>query len=67
MPREAITMGIKSIMLAKRILLCVSGEGKAEILKKVLTGPVTPKVPGSVLQLHPNLTVVADEAAMSRF
>lgn len=66
-PREAITMGIKSIMQAKRILLCVSGEAKAEILKKVLSGPVTPEVPGSILQLHPNLTVVADEAALSRF
>ena len=66
-PREAITMGIKSIIQAKRILLCVSGEAKAEILKKVLSGPVTPEVPGSILQLHPNLTVVADEAALSRF
>ncbi|MDD2189770.1 MAG: glucosamine-6-phosphate deaminase [Eubacteriales bacterium] len=64
-PGEAITMGIKSIMQAKQILLCVSGEAKAEILKKVLTGPVTPAVPGSILQIHPNLTVVADEEASS--
>lgn len=66
-PGEAITMGIKSIMQAKRILLCVSGEAKAEILKTVLTGPVTPEVPGSILQLHSNLTVVADEEALSLF
>lgn len=63
-PREAITMGIKGIMQAKRILLCVSGAAKAEILKQVLSGPVTPTVPGSILQLHRNLTVVADEDAL---
>ena len=64
-PREAITMGIKSIMQAKRIVLCVSGASKAEILKKVLTGPVTPALPGSILQMHPNLTVVADAEALA--
>ncbi len=64
-PREAITMGIKSIMQAKRIVLCVSGANKAQILKHVLTGPVTPARPGSILQMHPNLTVVADEEALS--
>lgn len=64
-PKKAITMGIKSIMQAKRIVLCVSGAHKAEILKQVLTGPVTPALPGSILQMHPNLTVVADEEALS--
>ena len=64
-PKEAITMGIKSIMQAKRIVLCVSGAHKAEILKEVLTGPVTPALPGSILQMHPNLTVVADEEALN--
>jgi glucosamine-6-phosphate deaminase len=64
-PGEAITMGIKSIMQAKRIVLCVSGAHKAEVLKQVLTGPVTPALPGSILQMHPNLTVVADEEALS--
>lgn len=59
-PKKAITMGIKAIMQAKRVLLIVSGEGKKEILKKVLFGPVTPQVPASVLQLHPNVTVIAD-------
>ena len=62
-PQQAITMGIKSIMQAKRIVLCASGESKAEILEKVLFGPVTPAVPGSILQMHPQLTVVADAAA----
>ncbi len=64
-PQRAITMGIKSIMQAKHILLCVSGERKAFVLQKVLTGPVTPAVPGSILQMHPNLIVVADEEALS--
>lgn len=64
-PRYAYTMGIRSIMCAKRILLIVSGKAKAEALKAVLYGPVTPKVPGSVLQLHPDVAVVADEEAMS--
>lgn len=62
-PTHAITMGIKSIMLAKRIVLCVSGESKAKILRDVLFGPVTPAVPGSILQMHPQLIVVADTAA----
>lgn len=64
-PRMAITMGIKSIMQAKRIVLCVTGSRKAEVLHQVLTGPVTPSVPGSILQMHPNLTVVADADALS--
>lgn len=64
-PRKAITMGIKSIMQAKRIVLCVTGSRKAVVLQQVLTGPVTPSVPGSILQMHPNLTVVADDDALS--
>lgn len=62
-PKHAITMGIKSIMQAKRIVLCVSGEHKAEILHQVLNGPITPAVPGSILQIHPNLTVIVDAEA----
>ncbi len=65
-PTHAITMGIKTIMQAKQIVLAVSGADKAEILKKVLTGPVTPNVPGSILQMHPDVIVVADEAALSQ-
>ena len=57
-------MGIRGIMLAKKILLIVSGSAKAQALKDALYGPVTPKVPASVLQLHPDVVVVADEEAM---
>ena len=65
-PRQAYTMGIKNIMQAKKILLVVSGEDKADILKEVLYGPITPKVPASILQLHNDVTIVADEAALSK-
>lgn len=65
-PRQAYTMGIGSIMRAKKILVVVSGEDKAEILKKVVEGPITPQVPASVLQLHPDVVIVADEAALSK-
>ncbi len=65
-PRQAMTMGIKSIMMAKKILLMASGEGKAEALRLALTGPVTPEVPASILQLHPYVTLVADKAAASK-
>ena len=64
-PRQAYTMGIQTIMLAKKILVVVSGKDKAEILKKVVCGPVTPEVPASVLQLHPDVTIVADSEACS--
>ena len=65
-PRQAMTMGIKSIMMARKILLMASGEAKAEALKQAFTGPVTPRVPASILQLHPYVTLVADKAAMSK-
>lgn len=61
-PEKAITMGMKSIMNAKKILLIVDGESKKEILKKALFGPITPYVPASILQLHPDLTVIASNA-----
>ena len=64
-PKQAYTMGIGTIMRAKRVLLMVSGEDKAETLAKALCGPITPKVPASVLQLHNDVVVVADEAALS--
>lgn len=64
-PKQAYTMGIRTIMQAKKVLVVVSGEDKAEILKKAFFGPITPKVQASVLQLHPDVTVVADEAALS--
>lgn len=64
-PRQAITMGIKSIMQARHILVVVSGADKAEIVKRAFFGPVTPKVPASILQMHPHVSLVADEAALS--
>ncbi|WP_313582294.1 glucosamine-6-phosphate deaminase [Lacrimispora sp.] len=65
-PRQAYTMGIGTIMRARKILLIVSGAEKADILHDVICGPVTSKVPASILQLHPDVTIVADEAALSR-
>ncbi len=59
-------MGIKNIMQAKKILVVVSGEDKAAILKEVLYGPITPEVPASILQLHNDVTIVADAAALSK-
>ena len=64
-PKKAYTMGIGSIMKARKILVVVSGKDKAETLNAVLNGPVTPQCPGSILQFHPDVTVVADEAALS--
>ena len=58
-------MGIRSIMQAKKILLVASGKGKAEILEKALFGPVTPQVPASILQLANDLTICADEDALT--
>ena len=60
-PRRAITMGMMSIMQAKKILLIANGKNKKEILDKALTGPITPMVPASILQLHPDLTVIYSE------
>lgn len=64
-PKQAYTMGIKSIMQAKKILVIVSGKGKAKIVKEAFTGPVTPQVPASVLQLHSDVMVVGDEEALA--
>ena len=65
-PRQAYTMGIKTIMSAKKILVVVSGEDKADIVKEAFFGPVTPAVPASILQLHNDVIVVADEAALAK-
>ena len=65
-PRQAYSMGIKTIMSAKHILLIVTGTVKADALAKVLNGPVTVDVPGSILQTHPDVTVICDEAAASQ-
>ena len=62
-PTHAATMGIRTVMNARGILLIALGKAKAEIMKKTLCGPVTEEVPASVLQLHPNCTVYCDEEA----
>ncbi len=60
-PRTAITMGMMSIMNAKKILLVANGQGKKDIVNKAFFGPVTPEVPASILQLHPDVTVIYSE------
>lgn len=65
-PTQAYTMGTRSIMQARKILVVVNGEKKADIVAKAFWGAVTPEVPASILQMHPDVTVVADEAALSK-
>ena len=65
-PRQAYTMGIGTIMSAKKIVVAVSGEDKADIVKRAFSGPVTPSVPASILQMHPDVTVICDAAAYSK-
>ncbi len=65
-PTHAISMGIKNIMHARKIVVVVSGEEKADAVYKSFRGPVTPEVPGSILQLHPDVILVGDKAALSK-
>lgn len=65
-PRQAYTMGIQTIMRSKKILIIANGEGKADIVRDAFFGPITPMVPASVLQLHNDVTLVADKAALSK-
>ena len=65
-PRQAYTMGIGTIMKAGKIVMVANGEKKAPIIKEAFFGPITPQVPASILQLHPDFTLVADEAALSQ-
>jgi glucosamine-6-phosphate deaminase len=58
-------MGIKSIMAARRIILLASGAGKAKAVYEMVLGPVTPEHPASVLQLHPQVTIIVDQEAAS--
>lgn len=60
-PTKAITMGMLSIMQAKKILLIANGQNKKEILEKAFYGPITPQIPASILQLHPDITVIYSE------
>lgn len=62
-PRQALSMGIKSIMRSRHILLLASGEAKAEAVAAAVEGPVTQMVPASILQLHPDVTFIVDQAA----
>ena len=62
-PTHAATMGVKTVMHARAILLLAFGQAKAEAVRASFAGPVTPEVPASVLQLHPNVTVFCDEEA----
>ena len=64
-PGYAYSMGIKSIMQAERILLIASGKDKADAVNRMLTGPISPSCPASILQLHNHAVVVADEEALS--
>ena len=64
-PKYAYTMGIGAIMKAKRVLMVVSGANKAQAVKDCFFGPIRPQAPGSILQLHPDFILVADEAALS--
>lgn len=65
-PKQAYTMGIKTIMQAKKILIVVNGENKADIVERAFFGPVTPEVPASILQMHNDVTLVGDEAALAK-
>lgn len=62
-PRRAISMGVGTILSARHIVLLATGAGKAAIIKRALRGPVTTRVPASLLQLHPRAVVVLDRAA----
>ena len=64
-PRQALSMGVKNIMQAKSILMVVSGKNKAEAVRGMVKGEVTPALPASVLQLHPFVTIVCDKDAAS--
>jgi len=65
-PRKAITMGVNTIMKAKRIILMAWGEGKAPIIRESVEGEVRDQVPATYLQKHPNTTIVLDEAAAAK-
>ena len=64
-PRKAVTMGIGTIMKARSVLLIATGVGKAETMRSMLCGPVTPSLPASILAFHPDVTVMMDKEAAS--
>jgi glucosamine-6-phosphate deaminase len=61
-PKQAVTMGMASIMQAKKIVLIANGKAKKDVMQKAFYGPITPQLPASILQLHPDLTVIYTEA-----
>ena len=64
-PRQAYTMGIRTIMQARKVLMVANGKNKAQIIKDAFFGPVTPQVPASILQMHPDFILIGDEEALS--
>jgi len=66
-PKQAITMGIGTIMRAKKIILLANGKRKARVIERTINGPITTKVPATVLQLHNDVTVIVDQEAASQF
>lgn len=64
-PRYAMTVGMETIMTAKKVLLVANGAKKAQALRDTVSGPVTPRVPASILQQHPDVTIIADAEALS--
>ena len=65
-PTAALTMGIGTVMAARKIVMIITGADKADILHKVFFGPVMPEVPGSILQFHSDVTLICDEAAAAK-
>ena len=65
-PRQAYTMGIGTIMHARKLLMIVSGEDKADVAAAAFCGEVKPEVPASIIQFHPDVTIIGDEAALSK-
>ena len=65
-PKTAISMGIKTIMQSRQIILLASGTEKSDAIYKMINGNITPDLPASVLQLHPNVTVILDKEAASK-
>ncbi len=65
-PRWAISMGVATILEARKIILLANGEHKADAIAMCVEGPITAQVTSSALQLHPNTTVIVDEAAASK-
>ena len=65
-PKQALSMGIGSIMRARKVVLVANGADKANAIAGMVNGPVTPRLPASILQFHPNVTVFLDEGAASK-